>query len=97
MYPATSERNFTPSSTELSAPASTSFGTAVAGQMLVVDGAAATTMLSVFEMLCAGLPESPTRTVKLKVPAELGVPVIAPPPALSASPVGKAPAAMFHV
>ena len=41
MVPATSERNFTPSSTALSGPPSTTPGTVLLGQIVTVEGAAA--------------------------------------------------------
>jgi hypothetical protein len=78
MVPGTSERNLTPSSTELSAPPSTKVGTAVVGQMVTVVGVAATVMLSALLVVAAGLAESLTCTVKLDVAAAVGVPVIAP-------------------
>ena len=60
MVPATSDRNLTPSSTELSAPPSTKPGTAVLGQMVTVVGVAATVMLSALLLVAAGLAESVT-------------------------------------
>ncbi len=41
--------------------------------------------------LCLGLPESVTWTVKLKVPAVVGVPAMTPVLALRVSPEGSAP------
>ena len=63
-FPATSERNFTPSSTALSGPPSTTAGTALAGQ--IVTGALdATVMLNAFVDGLRGMLESVARTVKL--------------------------------
>jgi hypothetical protein len=51
--------------------------------MVTVEDVAAIEMLSDLLALCAGLLTSVTRAVKLKVPAVVGVPVIAPVLALS--------------
>jgi hypothetical protein len=49
------------------------------------------------DALCAGLAESETFTVKLKFPLEVGVPVIKPVEATSASPAGRLPDVIDHV
>ena len=59
------------------------------GQILTVEGAAATVMLSALVVLCTGLLESLTCAVKLKVPVVVGVPVMAPVLAFSAKPAGR--------
>src|ERR1700676_200549 len=48
-------------------------------------------MLSALVTFCCGVPESAACTVKLKGPAAVGEPVIAPVLALSVRPVGSAP------
>jgi hypothetical protein len=45
---------------------------------------------------CGGLLLSVTRTVKFAVPTAVGVPLIAPVPALSVNPAGNAPALSDH-
>ena len=58
----------------------------------------ATTMLSACVLLCAvGAVESDTWTVKLKVPAALGVPAICPVDASRPKPAGNDPLARLHV
>ena len=96
MVPATSDRNFTPSSTELSAPPSARPGTAVLGQMVTVVGAAAITMLSARSAVAAGLAASETRTVKAAVTAVVGVPAIAPVAGFKVNPAGREPLAMVQ-
>ena len=54
------------------------------------DAAAATTILKLAVVLCAGEPLSLTFTVNEKVPAVVGVPLICP-PLLNVNPAGKAP------
>src|SRR5208282_1802686 len=93
MLPATSERNFTPSSTALSGPPSTSPGIAVVGQIVTTSGGDATARLSALVALWTGLLASLTCTVKLKTPAPVGDPVITPSPALSIRPEGRDPLA----
>ena len=56
-----------------------------------------TVIVRAFVAVCAGVPESVAFTVKLAVPAAVGVPVIAPVLALSVSPAGSAPEAMDQV
>jgi hypothetical protein len=87
MLPLTSERNFTPSSTALSAPWSTSPGAAVLGQM-VNPADKMMVMLKELNADCAA--ESVTATVKLKVPVAVGVPEMTP-LADRLSPVGSVP------
>jgi hypothetical protein len=53
------------------------------------DGA--TTSETVVDTLCAGLAESETLTVKLKLPTAVGVPVIIPVAAARLSPDGRLP------
>jgi hypothetical protein len=65
MLPATSERNFTPSSTALSGPESTTPGTVVDGQIVYEVEGVEMTILKAFVAFCAGLPESVTCAVKL--------------------------------
>ena len=93
MMPATSERNFTPSSTALSGPASTIAGTVVLGQIVCGRGAS-TVMLSALVAVCA---RALTWTVKFEVPVAVGVPEITPVLAVSVSPGGSAPLAIDHV
>src|ERR1017187_2428787 len=92
--PATSDLNFTPSSTALSGPLSGVPGTAVLGQMLIVAGAEATVMLKALLANCWGLPASVTRALKVKIPVLVGVPVTVPLTALSARPPGRDPLAI---
>ena len=62
-----------------------------------VGGGVDTTMLNALVPVCTGIVESVTRTVKLKVPAAVGVPEITPVPALSDRPVGNEPLARDQV
>jgi hypothetical protein len=57
---------------------------------------AATIILSALVVAAAGLAESVTRTVKLKVPAAVGVPLITPVLA-RLRPLGNEPLAIDHV
>src|SRR5260370_14823999 len=59
-------------------------------------GAGLTAMLSCFVAVRAGLPESATWTVKVDVPAAVGVPEITP-PLLRLKPLGSVPEAKLHV
>src|SRR5436190_10399886 len=95
IVPATSERKRTPSSTAGSEPTSGVAGTAVPGQM--VKACAAIVILKALVVDWTGLPESVTRTVKLKAPATGGVPVIAPVLGFNVSPLGREPLASDHV
>src|SRR5262245_14352130 len=93
MVPFTSERNFTPNSTGLSAPASTTPGTAVLGQ-------SETRVL--MPMLTKGLvTDCPfaavTLAVKLNVPVAVGVPEMTPVPLASDRPGGSAPLAIDQI
>ena len=98
MVPATSDRNFTPSSTALSAPPSTSAGAALLGQMVTtVDGADVMVMLSDLVAVWMGLPASLTWAVKLTVPVAVGVPVMAPLVELSVRPAGRDPLVIDQV
>ena len=54
-------------------------------------------MLKLAEAFVDGVPESVTCTVKLNVPAALGVPEIVPLELPSVSPVGSEPDTMLHV
>ena len=54
-------------------------------------------MVSAFVVVCGGVPESVAFTVKLAVPATVGVPVIAPVPAFSDNPAGNDPLARDQV
>jgi len=64
--------------------------------MVNVEGAAAaTTIERVADLVCAGLDESVTVTVKLAVPLAVGVPEIRPVEAM-VSPAGKAPPVIDH-
>src|SRR5208282_6318380 len=96
ILPATSDWNFTPSSTALSGPLSAVPGTVVLGHRLTLVGAEEIVMLKALLATCWGLPASLTRTVKAKVPALVGVPVIAPLAVLSAKPPGSDPLGMDH-
>src|SRR5215475_10537836 len=87
MEPATSERNFTPSSTALSGPASMMAGVGLLGQMEEVAGLIA--MLRAFVAVCA---PAVTLTVTLAVPVAVGVPEITPVLVASVSPLGSTPA-----
>ncbi|GAO03347.1 hypothetical protein PSR1_02231 [Anaeromyxobacter sp. PSR-1] len=92
--PATSDRNFTPSSIDESAPRSAVAGAAPAGQMLTPPaGGAATAMLSAAPAVA--MAASVTVAVKANVPLAVGVPEIAP-LAARASPGGSAPAVTVH-
>ena len=94
IFPATSDWNFTPNSTALSGPLSAVPGTTVLGQRLTLVGAEETVMLKALLATCCGLPASLTRAVKVKVPALVGVPVMAPVAVLSAKPPGSDPLAI---
>jgi hypothetical protein len=54
-------------------------------------------MPNVFVVVLVGLLESLARIVKLKLPSAVGVPEIAPVPALRERPAGSAPLVMAHV
>ena len=95
--PATSDLNFTPSSTALSGPLSAVPGTAVLGQMVTLAGAEEMVMLKALLANCWGLPASLTWAVNVKVPVLVGVPVMAPVAALSANPPGRDPLATDQV
>jgi hypothetical protein len=97
IFPATSDWNFTPSSTALSGPLSATPGTAVPDQMLTTVGTDATVTLRALVAVWTGLPASVTFAVKFEVPAVVGIPVIAPLVALSVSPAGSPPLAKDHV
>ena len=58
---------------------------------------AVTVMLNALVVVWAGPAESVTRAVKLNVPVDVGVPLMAPLEALSVRPLGKAPAASDQV
>jgi hypothetical protein len=60
-------------------------------------GAGLTTMLRLAVAVSGVLSESLTPTVKLAVPAAVGVPEITPVLAFSVSPAGKLPVLMLHV
>ena len=96
MMPGTSARNFTPNSAGLSGPESTTPGTVVLGQMVYSTVGAAMVMLKALVAVCTGLLESVTWTVKLKVPAAVGVPEMTP-LLLSVNPVGSVPLAIDQV
>ena len=66
-------------------------------QMVRVEDAAATIMLSDRSAVFAGLLTSVARTVKLEVPAVVGVPVIAPVLGLRVRPAGRGPLRIDHV
>src|ERR1700690_199837 len=93
MNPATSERNFTPSSTGASGPPSTVPGTVELGQMLKVD-TIGTVILSGAVVVSVGRLASLTWTMKLKVPGTVGVPVMAPVLVLRVRPSGREPLAI---
>ena len=59
--------------------------------------AAATVMLRAFVAVCCGEEESLTWTVKVEVPADVGVPLIWPVEAASVRPAGKVPELSDHV
>jgi len=93
MVPFTSERNFTPNSTGLSAPASTKPGTAVPGQS---EARVLTPMLK--KGLMTDCPfAAVTLAVKLNVPVAVGVPEMTPVPLVSERPAGSAPLAIYQV
>jgi hypothetical protein len=76
----------------------TAFATEVVVIVTGVADSAMTVMLSCFVAVCTGKLLSLTCTVKVEVPAEpLGVPVIAPVPLFSVSPVGNEPEMVDHV
>ena len=56
-------------------------------------------VIALFVLVVSGVPEveSVTVAVKLKVPAAPGVPVMAPVPAFSVSPVGSEPAVIEYL
>src|SRR5262249_8626573 len=92
MKPATSDWNLTPSSTALVSAPSTMAGVGLLGQSIVVEGV--TVMLSALVPLCA---PAVTWTVKLEVPAVVGVPEITPVAAVRVSPAGNVPLAIDQV
>jgi hypothetical protein len=53
-------------------------------------------MLNCFVAICCGMPESVACTVKLDIPAVVGVPVIAPVAAFKVRPAGKVPTETAH-
>jgi hypothetical protein len=67
------------------------------GQIVRVDGAVLTVMLSDLVVVSGGVLESLTCAVKLKLPVALGVPEIAPVVGLSVKPDGSEPLAKDHV
>ena len=97
MLPLTSDLNFTPTSTALFGPGSTKTGTAVLGQMVKFAGIAAIVMLSALVVVKTGLAESVAWTIKLKVPAAVGVPVIAPVVGVKLRPPGNEPLVIDQV
>src|SRR5262245_27202584 len=92
MNPAASERNLTPSSTALGSPPSTTAGTGLLGQMVVVT--ALTVTLRAFVTVWA---PAVTWTVKLDVPAAVGVPEIRPEFGVRLRPAGNDPFTIDHV
>lgn len=56
----------------------------------------ATVIVYEVELLCTGLPLSATVAVKVNVPADVGLPEIAP-ACDSVSPVGRPPVAILHL
>jgi len=62
-----------------------------------LDTPEATVMLRFAEAEVAGEPESVTLTVKLEVPAVVGVPEIAPVAAVSVRPAGSEPEVMLQL
>src|SRR5262245_34896364 len=92
MNPATSERNLTPSSTAPGSPPSTTAGTGLVGQIVPVTALTAT--LRVFVALWA---PAVTWTVKLEVPAAVGVPEIRPEFGVRLRPAGSDPLTIDHV
>ena len=59
------------------------------GDVVVIESAGLTVMLSCLLAVCAGWLESLTCTVKFVVPVAVGVPVIAPVLAFSCNPAGR--------
>src|SRR5215813_7135751 len=92
MKPATSERNFTPTSSCAIGSPSGLVGTVVLDQ--IVCAAAFTVMLSAFVVFWAP-PATPI--VKLDVPAAVGVPEITPVLAARVNPAGSVPLAIDQV
>src|SRR5436190_22288642 len=86
--------NLTPISTDESGPESATPGFDVLGQIVhgqETAGRLAITMLKDRVAVRTGMPESLTCAVKLKLPATVGVPVMAPVLLLRDKPVGNAP------
>ena len=75
--------------TELTAP--------VASELLVITSCWTMVRLSAFVTFCWGVPESAAWTVKLDVPAVVGVPEITPVLALRVSPAGSEPTETVQV
>src|ERR1700690_1352821 len=94
IFPATSERNFTPNSAALSGPLSAVTGGAVPGQIVATAGRAAMVRLNWRAAVCTVVLLSYTLTVKVLVPETVGVPAIAPLAVLSDSPGGSDPLSM---
>ena len=90
IVPATSEVNFTPSSTDESAPPSTREGTVELDQ--IVTGVATAFATAILKLLVVvWLVASESRVIKLKVPEAVGVPEIAPVLGIRTSPPGNDP------
>ena len=87
--------NLTPNSTELSGPPSIKAGTVELGQMLRFAGTV-TVMLKAWVLVPAGLAESVTLMLKLKMPDAVGVPLITPVAGFNTRPAGSAPLTIDH-
>src|SRR5262249_36687073 len=95
VVPATSERNLTPSSTALASPPSTTAGVGLLGQIMSEP----TSIMMLRSFVTLSPAEDVTWTVKVEVPAVVGVPEITPVPAPGErlSPPGSVPLAIDHV
>ena len=92
MFPFTADWNFTPNSTGLSAPASTTLGSVVPGQSVT------RVLMPRVKGLVTDCPfAAVTLAVKLTVPVAVGVPEMTPVPLVSDRPVGSAPLAIDQV
>src|SRR5262245_32850537 len=92
MKPATSDLNFTPSSTEAGSPPSTMAGTGLEGQIIAIEGS---TVMPRAWLTC-WVP-AVTVTVKVEVPVAVGVPEIWPVAAAGVGPAGSVPLAIDQV
>ena len=66
-------------------------------EVVITSVCAATTIVIAADFVCTGLPLSLAVTVKLEVPAVVGVPEITPVAGARANPAGRVPVVIDHV